>query len=77
MTTGDLGLSGTRVGEEGIPIVLVLGIGLLEARLRRNPTRSYSPPLRPPLDRFRDVPAEGQPNAADSQGAPKAAPAAT
>ena len=53
-------------------MLLALGIGPLET----NPTRSYSPPLRPPVDRFRDVPAEGQPNAADSQGAPKAAPAA-
>ena len=27
-----------------------------------NPTRSYSPPLRPPVDRSRDVPGEDQPN---------------
>ena len=58
-------------------MVLVLGIGPLGGAPETNPTRSYSPPLRPPVDRFRDVPAEGQPNAADSQCAPKAAPAAT
>ena len=37
-----------------------------------NPTRSYSPPLRPPVDRFRDIPTGGQPNAADLQSPPKA-----
>ena len=37
-----------------------------------NSTRSYSPPLRPPVDRFRDTPTGGQPNAADLQSPPKA-----
>ena len=83
MTTGDLGLS-------RVPVVLRLrdesrrrrdpdGIGVRNrfsgGASETNPARLYSPPLRPPVDRFRDVPAEGQPNAADSQSAPKAAPA--
>ena len=38
-----------------------------------NPTRSFSPPLRPPVDRFRDTPTGDQPNAADLQSPPKAA----
>ena len=37
-----------------------------------NPTRSFSPPLRPPVDRFRDTPTGDQPNAADLQSPPKA-----
>ena len=77
MTTGDLDLSrvpvvlralGTRLGEEGIPMVTVSGIDRLEAYL----TRSFSPPLRPPVDRFRDTPTGGQPNAANFQSPPKA-----